>query len=176
MKKINSGFTLIELLVVTVIIGILTALGVPQLSKYNDRAGDAWRQAVLKNTAKIIMADEFISLDGVNFADLDSDNIFIGTADPVTIADIQLRLSNQDYLLPLENRGACFLYGYPALANKHNDLLMIVDLAESSGFFFDGTDGPKREAQNITAIDCTPGSEGVTGGDWTDFQWLNFIP
>ena len=174
--KINKGFTLIELLVVIVVIGIMTALGLPQFNKYSEQAGDAWRQDVLKNSAKIILADEFISLDGVNFADLDSDNNFNGTNDPVTVADLQLRLNNQDYILPPENRGACFLYGYESATSQHGDLLMIVDLAETSGFFFDGTDGPKKEAVNITAIDCTPGSEGVTGGTWTNYQWLNFIP
>jgi prepilin-type N-terminal cleavage/methylation domain-containing protein len=175
MKIINLGFTLIELLVVTVIIGILTALGVPQLSKYSEQAGDAWRQSIIKNVAKIILADEFISLDGVNFADLDSDNNYIGTDDPVTVSDIQLRLNNQDYILSTENDGACFLYGYESTLAEHNDMLMIVDL-EEGGFFYDGTDLPKREAVNITSIDCTPGNEGVTGGTWTNYQWLNFVP
>lgn len=172
----QKGFTLIELLVVTVIIGILSAIGVPQLSKYNEQAGDAWRQAVIKNVTKIIMADEFISLDGVNFADLDSDSVYVGTDDPVTVEDLRIRLDAQDYLLPTDNKGGCFLYGYQANSVGNDGMLFIVDKQEDAGLLFDGTDDEVKEARNITSISCVPGSEGVTGGDWTDFQWLNFIP
>ena len=176
-----KAFTLIELLVVTVIIGILSAISVPQLSKYNEQAGDAWRQSIIKNSTKILMADEFISLDGVNFADLDSDNNYIGSNDPVTVADIVARLENQDYILATENQDGCFLYGYTAAGSNHTDMILIVDKeAESgtgaAGFIFDGTDLAKQEANNVTAVTCTSGSEGVTGGTWTDYQWLNLIP
>jgi prepilin-type N-terminal cleavage/methylation domain-containing protein len=176
-----KAFTLIELLVVIVIIGILAALSVPQLSKYTDQAGDAWRQTVIKNVTKIVLADEFISLDGVNFADLDADTTYVGTDDPVTIADLQSRLNNQDYILATENQEGCFLYGYTASVTNHDDMLMIVGKESESGageagFIFDGTDQAKVQAKNITAISCAPGSEGVTGGTWTDYQWLNFIP
>jgi|GEM_PF-3164389 len=181
MKYIQKGFTLIELLVVTVIIGILSGLSVPQISKYNNQAGDAWRQALIKNASKILMADEFISLDGVNFADLDGDDDYIGANDPVTVDDVKMRLANQDYVLADENQEGCFLYGYTASSGSHIDMLMIVDKelergTGSAGFIFDGTDVAKVEANNITAINCEAGSEGVTGGTWTDYQWLNLIP
>lgn len=176
-----KGFTLIELLVVTVIIAILSAISVPQLSKYSNQAGDARRQAVIKNVAKIIMADEFISLDGVNFADLDEDASYVGTTDPVTLADVKNRLNNQDYILVEDNQGGCYLYGYASTLVSHDEMIFIVDKdAEvgtgTAGFIFDGTDGAKSQADSVTAINCTPGSEGVTGGTWTDYQWLNIIP
>ncbi len=67
------AFTLIEVLVVIVIIGILAVITVPQISRYQNQAENARREALVANVAKIIIADEFISLDGVNFADLDAD-------------------------------------------------------------------------------------------------------
>jgi len=176
-----KAFTLIELLVVIVIIGILSVLALPQFNKYRNKAGDAWREALITNTSKIILADEFISLDGVNFADLDSDRVFAGTNDPVTVADIKARLDNQDYALAVENQNGCFLYGYEAKGSGNTNMIMIVNKevdtgAGNAGFIFNGTDTAKLNARNITAINCTPGSEGVTGGNWADYQWLNFIP
>ena len=48
----QNGFTLIELMVVVAIVGVLTAVGLPQLSKAQDRAKDAAAQATLTNAAK----------------------------------------------------------------------------------------------------------------------------
>ncbi len=47
-----NGFTLIELMVVVAIVGVLTAVGLPQLSKAQDRAKDAAAKATLTNAAK----------------------------------------------------------------------------------------------------------------------------
>ena len=51
-NKKQNGFTLIELMVVVAIVGVLTAVGLPQLSKAQDRAKDAAAKATLTNAAK----------------------------------------------------------------------------------------------------------------------------
>ena len=50
-KKAN-GFTLIELMVVVAIVGVLSAVGLPELTKAQDRAKNATATATLTNAAK----------------------------------------------------------------------------------------------------------------------------
>lgn len=50
-KKAN-GFTLIELMVVVAIVGVLSAVGLPELTKAQDRAKDQTAVATLTNAAK----------------------------------------------------------------------------------------------------------------------------
>jgi len=50
-KKLN-GFTLIELMVVVAIVGVLSAVGLPQLTKAQDKAKDTAAIATLTNAAK----------------------------------------------------------------------------------------------------------------------------
>lgn len=60
MKKYKlkiSGFTLIELLVVTTIVGILSAIGVPTYSDYNDKAHQAKSYGFQMQIEKIVLLD-----------------------------------------------------------------------------------------------------------------------
>ena len=48
----QNGFTLIELMVVVAIVGVLSAVGLPQLTKAQDKAKDSAAVATLTNAAK----------------------------------------------------------------------------------------------------------------------------
>lgn len=50
--KKQNGFTLIELMVVVAIVGVLSAVGLPELTKAQDRAKVAAAEATLTNAAK----------------------------------------------------------------------------------------------------------------------------
>ena len=78
----QNGFTLIELMVVVAIVGILSAVGLPELTKAQDRAKDQTAVATLTNAAKecslslISLGDDTESTIGDadgNFADVDGD-------------------------------------------------------------------------------------------------------
>ena len=51
-SKKQSGFTLIELMAVVAIVGVLSAVGLPQLTKAQDKAKDSAAVATLTNAAK----------------------------------------------------------------------------------------------------------------------------
>ena len=56
-KSVKNGFTLIELMVVVAIVGVLSAVGLPQLLAANDKAKDAAAKAEVVNAAKTCSID-----------------------------------------------------------------------------------------------------------------------
>jgi type IV pilus assembly protein PilA len=55
--KKQNGFTLVELMVVIVIVGILTAVGLPELTKAQDKAKSSAAKALVVNTSKNCATD-----------------------------------------------------------------------------------------------------------------------
>ena len=51
-KSVKNGFTLIELMVVVAIVGVLSAVALPQLTKAQDRAKSAAAQSTAVNAGK----------------------------------------------------------------------------------------------------------------------------
>ena len=67
-KKAN-GFTLIELMVVVAIVGVLSAVGLPELTKAQDRAKDQTAVATLTNAAKECSLELISGNDSYAFSD-----------------------------------------------------------------------------------------------------------
>ena len=66
-KKAN-GFTLIELMVVVAIVGILSAVGLPELTKAQDKAKDNAAIATLTNAAKECSLSLILNNDATDYS------------------------------------------------------------------------------------------------------------
>ncbi|MCY1304751.1 hypothetical protein D9M70_545200 [compost metagenome] len=49
----SGGFTLIELMIVVAIVGVLSAIAIPQFSEYRAKAGDASAKADVNNSIRL---------------------------------------------------------------------------------------------------------------------------
>jgi len=89
-KKKQKGFTLIELLVVVAIVGILSAIAIPQFAAYRARAFNARVESDLRNAAS---AQESYFIDNsaytMNVADLVASGLAVsdGVVLTITAAD-----------------------------------------------------------------------------------------
>ena len=68
-KSKKNGFTLIELMVVVAIVGVLSAVGLPQLLKAQDKAKDSAAKAEVVNAAKTCSIDVLTGSSGFVAAD-----------------------------------------------------------------------------------------------------------
>ena len=78
-KRKQNGFTLIELMVVVAIVGILTAVGLPELSKAQDKAKSAAAKSFVSNEAKscslaLVTGDAYTLSAAPTNVTLDNDN------------------------------------------------------------------------------------------------------
>ena len=77
-----NGFTLNELMVVVAIVGILSAVGLPQLTKAQDKAKDNAAVATLTNAAKECSLDLIMDVDpATTFSTFTGTNVIGGTCD-----------------------------------------------------------------------------------------------
>ena len=68
-KPVKNGFTLIELMVVVAIVGVLTAIGAPQLLNAQEKAKDAAAKAEVVNAAKTCSIDILTGSSGYSTDD-----------------------------------------------------------------------------------------------------------
>ena len=66
-KKAKNGFTLIELMIVVAIIGVLSAVGLPELTKAQNKAKDNAAIATLTNAAKECSLSLILNGDGTDY-------------------------------------------------------------------------------------------------------------
>jgi len=92
-KKKANGFTLIELMIVVAIVGVLSAVGLPELTKAQDRAKVAAARAELTNAGKECSL-ELIS--GATAADVDLSKFALDTGSDTCGADLVITTETQD--------------------------------------------------------------------------------
>ena len=90
--KKQNGFTLIELMVVVAIVGVLSAVGLPQLTKAQDNAKDKAAVATLTNAAKECSLD---IISGIPAADVTTFDTFTQTITGTCEVDALLSITSE---------------------------------------------------------------------------------
>ena len=88
----QNGFTLIELMVVVAIVGVLSAVGLPQLTKAQDNAKDKAAVATLTNAAKECSLD---IISGVPASDVTTFYTFTQTITGTCEVDALLSITSE---------------------------------------------------------------------------------
>lgn len=88
--KKQNGFTLIELMIVVAIIGVLSAVGIPELGKAQNRAKSSAAKAEAVNAAKACS----IALIGGDAAEITAANFQAVTSGDITNAAFNCAVSN----------------------------------------------------------------------------------
>ena len=95
-KGKKNGFTLIELMVVVAIVGVLTAVGLPALTKAQDKAKDSAALATLTNAAKECSLELVTGKTTYTFdANGPFANVTSGEADNACVPDTTLALTSE---------------------------------------------------------------------------------
>jgi type IV pilus assembly protein PilA len=100
-SKKQNGFTLIELMVVVAIVGVLSAVGLPELTKAQGRAKDTAAKATLTNAAKecsIALISDTVDDDYTGgtadtpFADVEGDCVVNGNLDITSATETEFTI------------------------------------------------------------------------------------
>ena len=94
-KKKANGFTLIELMVVVAIVGVLSAVGLPELTKAQGRAKNAAATATLTNAYKECSLSLISLGDGTDYTGGDADTPFEDVSSNCDLNDTTLTLTSE---------------------------------------------------------------------------------
>ena len=118
----KRGFTLIEVLTVVVIIGILTALAMPEYQKAVERSRAAEAQQLLENLAKA--EERFLMSNGAYTNELTDLDVVI----PTSTNHFTLTLTSEEGEVPFTAQMQRTIDGVPTMGNTKYTLHISLDL------------------------------------------------
>ena len=118
-KGKKNGFTLIELMVVVAIVGVLSAVGLPALTKAQDKAKDSATIATLTNAAKECSLSLITTGDATDYLNDDGDaprNPKFADVDGDCEVDGELSLASPGRAADADPASVAFIGGVPQTA------------------------------------------------------------